>query len=160
MEAGGFIFKRTSLFIMKYFFFALIFLILLVYARIGYCYFVASSSAEQLLPQVARFVAEDNGLVIDLANNNYADILGNHDDSVFGRANVAGANNRTHHYYIPTSSADFKSGMQVSGHEPALRVYRVDDTTKTNVCEASEPNLDSSNPNRVVQRGEILVVEI
>lgn len=61
----GKVFSYPARFALKIFWYGLLAIIVITFIRIGYCVSVANTSLNMILPQIARYVAEYNGLPID-----------------------------------------------------------------------------------------------
>lgn len=170
MDALSWFFKSSTLFALKILIYGFIAIVAILFVRIGYCYLAADSSATNIIPQVARYVSEDNGLVTDVAiDGSYTsfdkvvEIFNNANTVTDARTGVT-RNNAAFHYYVPTKTQFTSNSIYVSGKKPAVQVYRVSGgtvNTSYNVCLQNVPtSVTSSTGKYVAQRGDVLEVRV
>ncbi len=159
---------RVIMFIVKFVFIFWLLITLIILGRSIYCYSAASASAENLLPQIARLVAEENGCPMD-------NVMVNTGDSTYTAIYdlVASMNSSAAYHYVLPNNRAFKNspnGICIAscGHsatcdddlECSFYVRKVDPATG----EPTGPNLtsqtDLGTARSIVQRGELIEIGV
>jgi hypothetical protein len=178
--------QKVVMFLVKFFVTFWLLIIVIILCRGAYCYSVASTSAENLLPQIARIVAEENGCPVD---NDYSISGGTSvSRSTFSVINDL-VNAQNYPYKTATGDTDFTIQCAAYEYVPygndgnfanatnglsaedcshginnpcSFTVRRVDNNTGT----ATGKNLAKQNitvsgaDGNVVQRGDIIEVQV